>query len=725
MNASRPSPCCAHVAPHSSETTLHLAGQPRLMLFLGALLFFTTQIAQAASNTLTGITSTGLSGDRVQVSLTFEQDALKPPSFIMDNPARIVLDLMNTGSSMSRRSQSVNVGLLRSVTAIEAGNRTRVVLNMVDVAPFETRVDGNQVHLILGASHSTAVDTSDGPMIVAASSQEAGGNQVSGVDFRRGAEGQALVTVSLNDPSVTVDLRTEGRKVILDILDSSIAERLSRRLDVTDFATPVTLVDTYSDGNNVRVAVETTGDFDQLSYQTDNLYVLEFRPASKEEVEQARRDRFQYTGERLSLNFQDIEVRAVLQLLADFTDLNMVSSDSVAGNVTLRLNNVPWDQALDLVLKTKGLSKRQVGNVILIAPTEEVATREKLELEAQQQLQELAQLHSEFIQINYAKASDMATLLKSEDNRLLSERGNVTVDERTNTLLVQDTAKKLEDIRKLVARLDIPVRQVLIESRIVIANNDFAKDLGVRFGLSGFQEPNSGSFLIGGGLKGNLDTNGLVDRTFIDIPAGDPLTEALITDLPAASAAGSVNLLLGRVGTNLLRLELSAMQAEGRGEVLSSPRLITSDQHPAEIKQGIEIPFEEATSSGATSISFKEAVLSLKVIPQITPDDRIIMELEVSKDSIGEIIQTRSGSSVPSIDTRTISTKILVENGDTVVLGGIYEETNNFVVKKVPFFGDLPIIGGAFRSKSEISDARELLIFITPRILKESLSLNY
>ena len=465
----------------------------------------------------------------------------------------------------------------------------------------------------------------------------------------------------------------------------------------------------------MRIEISSIGEYEHLAYQSDNQFTIEIRETTKEEQEQRRKQEFGYTGERLSLNFQDIEVRSVLQLLADFTGINIVVSDTVSGNLTLRMQNVPWDQALDIVLKTKGLAKRENGNVMLIAPSEEIAAREKLELESQKQIEELAPLYSDFIQINYAKAADLAELLKSGDSSLMSERGKATIDNRTNTLLVQDTAEKLEDVRKLIALLDIPVRQVLIEARIVIANNDFSRDLGVRFGASG-NSSKGRDFIVGGGTRpGNINYG---TTPGFEVPA-DSGNEGLLVDLPVANPSGSLGLALGKIGSSLIQLELSAMQLEDRGEIVSSPRVITSNQQKAVIQQGVEIPYQEASSSGATSVSFKEAVLQLEVTPQITPDDRIIMDLQVNKDSVGEIF-----GGVPSIDTRNISTRVLVDNGETLVLGGIYEQEKGKQTERVPFFGSLPGVGWLFKTEAKTDQKQELLIFVTPKIIAQNLSLN-
>ncbi|MFO1436210.1 MAG: type IV pilus secretin PilQ family protein [Gammaproteobacteria bacterium] len=481
-------------------------------------------------------------------------------------------------------------------------------------------------------------------------------------------------------------------------------------------------VDTQRRGNGARMVITPTGKtlYDHLAYQTDNLFTVELKPLTREEEEKAKKEKMGYTGEKLSLNFQNIEVRAVLQLLADFTGLNIVAADTVTGNVTLRLKNVPWDQALDIILKSKGLAMRQNGNVVMVAPAEEIATREKLELEAQKQLRELAPLRTEFVQINYAKASQIAELLKSEGKNILSERGNVSVDERTNTLLVQETAEKIEEIRKLVATLDIPVRQVLIESRIVIANENFSRDLGVRFGYSkssntnGGLDPNNTEYVIGGKKAGDVNYSGTTAFHTNGL-------ENYIVNLPAASPAGALELAVGKIGSYLLQLELSALQSEGKGEVISSPRVITANQKEATIEQGADIPYQEATSSGATSVQFKKAVLSLKVTPQITPDERIIMDLKVNKD-VPDFANLVNG--VPPINTQNVSTQVLVDNGETVVLGGVYNTQNTDNATRVPFFSDIPYLGWMFKNTVKTDRKDELLIFVTPKIIKDALAIE-
>ena len=707
-------------APHAMHLLQRLVGNG-ILLLAAFLLANSWNGANAAEpqplNALQEINFAGLPGDQVQITFKLSQPASNPASFTIDNPARIAFDLPATKSELAKRSQAIGIGPAKSITAVEVKGRTRVVLNLFEMVPYETRAEGDQIIVVLGAAgaintttpSASAISSSTAP---AASSAAAA---VTNVDFRRGDQGEGRIVLTLSNPAMPVDMSQQAGKVILELKGASLPEKLQRRLDVTDFATPVKIIDTESDSSGVRIEISSIGEYEHLAYQSDNQFTVEIRETTKEEQEQRRKQEFGYTGERLSLNFQDIEVRSVLQLLADFTGINIVVSDTVAGNLTLRMQNVPWDQALDIVLKTKGLAKRDNGNVMLIAPSEEIAAREKLELESQKQIEELAPLYSDFIQINYAKATDLAELLKSDDSSLLSERGKATIDNRTNTLLVQDTAEKLEDVRKLIALLDVPVRQVLIESRIVIANNDFSRDLGVRFGASGNSTKGRNFFVGGGTQPGNVNYG---TTPGFEVPAGSG-NDGLLVDLPVANPSGSLGLALGKIGSAMIQLELSAMQLEDRGEIVSSPRVITSNQQKATIQQGVEIPYQEASSSGATSVSFKEAVLQLEVTPQITPDDRIIMDLQVNKDSVGEIF-----AGVPSIDTRNVSTRVLVENGETLVLGGIYEQEKGKQTERVPFFGSLPGVGWLFKTEAKTDQKQELLIFVTPKIIDQNLSLK-
>ena len=668
-------------------------------------------LSALAVTTLDDVTFTNLPGDRVRLSLELSGPTDDPLSFAIDNPARIALDLPGVVLNLERRTTNIGIGMARSVTAVEAGGRTRLVLNLVKLVPYEIKKEGNNVVLTLegaGAAGTAALTAA------ADTSRTSGRGAVTNIDFRRGADGEGRVIVTLSDPSVVVDTRDQAGQIIVDFVGATLPDGLAQKLDVVDFATPVTMVETTRAGADVRMKIVARGNYEHLVYQSDNLLTIDVKPLTAAEEAELKKEKLGYTGERLSLNFQNIEVRAVLQLIADFTGLNLVASDTVSGSLTLRLKNVPWDQALDIILKTKGLAMRQTGNVVLVAPGEEIAAREKLELESQQQVAELAPLFTEFLQVNYAKADDIAALLNQEENSMMTSRGSVSVDERTNTLLVRDTAQALGSIRDLVLTLDIPVRQVLIESRIVQADNSFTRSLGVRFGVSAVNNT-IGTLGTGGKLPGNTDFGGVVGTGAYS----DGGVENLIVDLPIGAPAAALGLSILSIPDTIIQLELQALQTEGRGEVLANPRVVTSNQKEATIEAGTEIPYQEASSSGATATSFKKAVLALRVTPQITPDDRVIMDLEVSQDTVG---QTFGG--IPSVDTRALNTQVLVNNGDTVVLGGIFEQTKRNDSEKVPFFGDLPYVGFMFKSTTVRDDKQELLIFVTPKILKDSLSLR-
>jgi type IV pilus assembly protein PilQ len=659
------------------------------------------------------------------------ESAPEPLAFTIDEPARISLDLPDTGLAVTERRKDVGVGSLSSVVVAEAGGKTRVVLNLDRLVPYETRVEGDSVVVIVGGGAVMAESRGFGVSSGAERAPRvAGPRAINDVDFRRAADGAGQIQVTLSDPRTVVDFRQVGEQIVVDFRDTALPDELVRRLDVTDFATPVVQVDAVRAGNDARLVIKATGDYEQLAYQSDEMFSVEIREAApKEEVADAFGESKTYTGERLTLNFQDIEVRAVLQLLADMSDMNIVVSDTVQGNVTLRLQNVPWDQALDIVLQTKGLDMRQKENVILVAPAAEIAAREKQALESMKELGELVPLRSDFIQVNYARAADLADLIEGgEGGALLSERGSVAIDERTNTLLVQDTSDRLESIRRLVRVLDIPVKQVLIESRIVVVNDDFSRELGVQLGYTGFEESGgrlyttsgtsaSTDTMVSSYLDSFTDTDPLNDGQ-ISIPTGDARFERYNVNLPVAQRASSIALAV-LDDDYLVDLELSAAQSEDRAEIISTPRVITANQQEARIKAGVEIPYQEAASSGATTTQFKEAVLSLQVTPQITPDEKVIMDLIVNKDNVGEFVPSATGGLVPSIDTREITTKVLVNDGETVVLGGIFETERRDTEFKTPFLGDIPIMGNLFKTTQRSSDKSELLIFITPKILRE------
>lgn len=708
-----------------------VSGAAKLLLLAGVALASTG--IQAAPNTLLDITHITLPGNKQQIALTMSGPATTPKAFTIDNPARIALDLPDTKNGLENKIINVGSGMLQNITTVEAGGRTRVVVNLAALSPYSTTIKGNQllINLNSGESDGSNIPSTSEPVRLAAansSDQSAIGpvvqprkNSISGLDFRRGPMGEGRIVFKLSSTGVVTDIRQEGGKLVVEFPDTMLADDLQKRLDVMDFGTPVKFIDAISNKRGTKVViVPATQNFEQLAYQSDKMFTVELKPMSKDDIEENLKAKFGYVGEKLSLNFQDIEVRSVLQLLADFTDLNIVVSDSVKGKLTLRLKNVPWDQALEIILQSKSLGKRQSGSVIMIAPAIEIAAREKVELEALKQKTELAPLRTEFFQANYAKAKDLAKLLKTKDGGIMTERGTVSVDDRTNTLLINDTVDQLEIIRALVHRLDVPIRQVLIESRIVIASDDFNKDIGVRWGANR-NSANPGGIEVGDGIVAAGNSQGIQD-----LVNGEALGNGRYNvNLPANNAAGSLGIALAKLpfGT-LLELELSAMQAEGNGEVISSPRVITANQHEAYIEQGVEIPYLEATSSGATSVSFRKAVLGLTVTPQITPDDRIIMDLKVNKDTVGEIFGA-GALQVPSIDTREVSTQVLVNNGETVVLGGVYEQSILNKVDMVPFFGNLPLIGKLFQHTVNTDDKSELLVFVTPKIIKENVSLNY
>jgi type IV pilus assembly protein PilQ len=714
-------------------------GCRRLVLQIAALaqavlLTFAGMTASAQEgNRLQDIQVQSLSGQRVELKLIMSETAPEPLAFTIENPARIALDLPNTTLGLSERRRDVNQGPLDTILTAEANGRTRVVLNLGSMVPYETKASGNIVTVLLGDGDEYSAGSTQfasTPSSSTPSYAASGSRSITSVDFRRTRDGGGRVIVNLTDPSTPVDIRQEGGRVVAVFKDTGLPAELMRRLDVMDFATPVSTVDTLRTNLDTRIVISADGKFEQLAYQSDNEFSIEINPVADEISEGSNlfSESKEYEGQRLTLNFQDIETRAVLQLLAETSGRNIVVSDTVQGNVTLRLRNVPWDQALDIVMTTKGLDMRQNGNVIMVAPAEEIAARETADLEAKNAISELEPMYSEFLQVNYAKASDLASLINAGEggNAMLSDRGSIAVDDRTNTLLVQDTAERLQDIRRMVRTLDVPIKQVLIESRIVVVNDDFSRDLGVRLGLTAYHESGTGdgaSVISGSGagtdtmidsIIDNLGTTGQV--TPVEVPA---LTDRYNVNVPIEEAAGRFSLaVLER--DYLVDLELSALEAEGRGEIVSTPRVITANQKEARIEQGVEIPYQQSASSGATTVQFKKAVLSLEVTPQITPDNNIIMDLRVHKDNVGEVISTGGlGGTVPSIDTRAVETQVLVEDGQTVVLGGIYETERRETIKKVPFLGDIPAIGFLFRSKQLKNDKSELLIFVTPRILEE------
>ncbi len=699
-----------------------------------------TAQAQAPSNVIQNIQYSTLPGNRLQINIELSENAVNPLSFTINDPARIAFDFADTGSKLPKRSQPIGIGVAQSITTISTKTKTRVILNLTEVVPYQVTTQGRNVLITLDSEATgaafEATSTSVGTSAAGTPRFSDSFRGIDNIDFRRGEEGEGRVIIHLTESNIPTDINKEFGKLVVEFIGIKLPDELRQTLDVLDFATPVKTISSFEKDNKVRIEIEpVNGNYEHVAYQANNIFTIELKPISKEELEEVKKEKFGYTGERLSLNFQDIPVRAVLQLIADFTSLNVVVSDSVDGNLTLRLKNVPWDQALDIILKAKGLSKRESGNVMLIAPSEEIAAQEKIDLEARQSITELAPIRTAFFTINFAKVSELAALFSggntgsdegSASTGILSPRGSVVIDERTNTLIVKDTEEVISEIRRTLKKLDIPIRQVMISSRIVIATDDFTKELGSRFGVTKAKASSDGFGLTTGTFRGadTMTASGLDNiantgsPTPFDIPTGIGAVNRLNVNLATAGAAAGSMAFAVLTGSTLIDLEISALQAESKGEIISSPRVVTADRHQARIEQGVEIPYLSASSSGATQVEFKKAVLSIEVTPQITPDDRVIMDLSVSKDAVGDIF-----SGIPSIDTNEVTTQVLVNNGDTVVLGGIYEQGTRNDVDKVPFLGDIPLIGYFFRHTLEIEERAELLIFVTPKILKDSLSL--
>ncbi len=665
----------------------------------------------ASAVTLEDVSFSSLPGERLEVTLKFDGQPPEPSGYTIERPARIAVDLSDTTSGLNSRSIPLGSGNAQSMTVVETKDRTRLIFNLVELAPYDTvRKDNSLVMTIGGESDGGAV-TASTSMNSSSAKPSRSPDTLAGVDFRRGKDGEGRVIVDLGSPGTQVDLSELGGKIRLTMDGIAVPADLRRRLDVTDFATPVSRIDTFVEDGNAVVEIRPEGNYDYIAYQSGSQFTVSVEKLSEEEAESRREEKFPYTGEKLSLNFQDIEVRSVLQLIADFTGLNLVASDTVGGSITLRLQNVPWDQALDLILKTKGLDKRQIGNVLLVAPADEIAAREKLELETTKQIAELAPVRLDIVQVNYAKAGDIVALIKA-DEELITDRGFVSSDVRTNTISVRESSEKLEEIRRLVSTWDVPVRQVSIEARIVRAQTNVAENLGVRWGGAAYDVSGNNVFSIGG-------SQGAVEEARDAAGGGTggiTFPGALAVDL-GVSGDGASSFALGWGSQDfLVDLELSALETDGQAEVVSQPRVVTADRQTASIKSGEEIPYQEASSSGATSVSFKEAVLSLEVTPQITPDDKIIMDLVVNQDSRGEVT-----AGIPSINTNEVTTQVLVGNGETVVLGGVFQSEVATQTTKTPFLGDIPYLGRLFKRTEKVNERSELLIFITPKIIKNDL----
>lgn len=678
-------------------------------------------LAAQAEPIIEDITFSSRPGSKFEVRLDFNEPPPESKAYTIEKPARIAVDFPGTSSGLEQKRYSLPYGNATGVVVLESGDRTRMVLNLVKLVPYETRISGNSMFLVVGQEGDDylkpATDPNRLPTDVTPVAEVS--SEISDLKFQRTGDGEGLLTLELTDPSVDVNVFSEAGDIKVQFLETNVPERLMRRYDVTDFATPVNSVDVNTTERGATLTLKTTGDFDYLAYQTGDKYVLSVKPLTSREVEERRKE-FAYVGDRISLNFQDIEVRAVLQLIADFTELNLVASDTVSGRITLRLQNVPWDQALELVLKTKGLDKRQIGNVLMVAPAAEIAERERQEIEANKQIAELAPLVSEFVRIRYANAEDIVELFQAgseEGGSLISERGSAVVDKRTNSLILTDTATKLAEVRELIERVDIPVRQVMIESRIVIAQSDLTHNLGIEWGGGYLNNDANGNILSVSGDTENVV--GLNESVVNGELPGVSYPGALLVDLGVTSTSGFA---IGFTSDDLfLTAELSALEAAGEGEVVSQPKVITGDKQEANIKSGTEIPYQESASSGATTTAFKEAVLELDVTPNITPDDRILLDLNVKQDSVGDLVPSGRGGFIPSIDTTQLETQVLVGNGETVVLGGVFKTEDLESINKVPFFGDIPYVGAFFRNETRSKTKTETLIFITPKILADTL----
>lgn len=683
-------------------------------------------VAQAQPNSIESILVSQQGGEVLVKVTTKSELAAVPANFSVASPARIAFDFPSTGNALGRSSQTLNEAHLRSFNIVEVGDRTRLVLNLNKLSTFNTRLSGRDLYISLAMpTNAEAVAQSDKTSRFAEPTANEGTQTLRNVGFRRGKDGEGRVVVELSDPNTGIDIRQQGTKLVVEFLRASVAEEFLKRYDVTDFGTPITQMEVVRSGANTRLTVTPTGLWEHNAYQSENQFILEVKRLVEDPNKLVQGSKPGYQGEKLSLNFQNIDVRSVLQVIADFTDNNIITSDTVGGSLTLRLKDVPWDQALDIILDAKGLDKRKTGNVIWIAPRDELAAKEKLALESQQQVSELEPLRTETFQLNYHKADVLyKSILDDKDKRFLSKRGSIVMDTRTNKLIVTDIPSRLEDIRRILIELDVATRQVLIEARIVEANEDFAKNLGARLGIN---QTAAGSVQLG---RAGLNIGGSAAATGFQTGQVQTqpnfLTDSLSTNLRANNITprtpGQLSFVLfNSAATRFLNLELSALEQDGKGKVISSPRVMTSDQNEALIEQGVEIPYQQATSSGATSVSFRKANLKLQVKPQITPDGRVQMALDINKDTPNTQLSTGSGV---AIDTKHVKTDVLVENGGTVVIGGIYTQDERRTQTRVPFLGDLPYVGFLFRSTETRDNRAELLIFVTPRIVSDNLTLR-
>ncbi len=708
------------------------------------LLLITTFVAFTAfvnAETMQDIRFAELPGERAEIRLSFDSVPPDPDGYAIEQPARIVLDFVGVQNGLPEKKYSMAVGEVSSAVVLAAGGRTRLIINLENPVPYTSRIEGNDYIVEIGSESASGSSVARSTPTASESGSDFGQSEfvpktdsaaISGIDFRRGEAGEGKVILSLTDPGVNVDVEEVSGGIEVRFLNTELPEALRRKLDVLDFATPVSTLTARKEGDGATISVAASGSYDYLAYQADNQYVVSVKPLTRQELEEEAR-KFAYVGEKMSLNFQDIQVRNILQLIADFTDLNLVASDTVTGSITLRLENVPWDQALDIVLKTKGLDKRQVGNVLMVAPAAEIAERERQEIETQKQLMELAPLRTEYIRIRYANARELFNLFmdsgrgegggagnneRNATGSILSERGQAIVDERTNSIILTDTEEKINEFKTLIDRIDIPVQQVMIEARIVIADSNFNRELGVRINAAGARFEEDRSYGTTGRLEGAFSEEGPVQGLFSGTVDEFVLNDTTAVNLGVNDPAGALT--FNVLDPNfLLGLELSALEEMGFAEIVSQPKVITGDKQQATIESGTEIPYQEESASGGTTTTFKEAVLKLDVTPQITPDNRIIMDLVINQDSISSIDQA---SGIPILDITQLETQVLVADGETIVLGGIYQTEVVTGERKVPLLGDIPIIGRLFRNDVRSEDKKELLVFITPRIMASNLA---
>lgn len=686
-----------------------------LPAFLIAFCLLGAQAQAADQNKITALNafSTGSGMITIKVDLA-EPLTNPPPGFTINTPPRIAFDFANTENGLGKSTQDFTTSGLRGANIVQAGTRTRLVVNLDQMLTYDTKIDGNSLLITLHEKPSQQSATSNAPTTrFAEVKPDKQKHTLQDIDFHRGKNGEGRIHVDLSDTGIGIDIRQQGTTLIVDFLKTNLPRNLQRKLNVVDFATPIQTLDTFSQGDNTRMVIEPKGKWEYAAYQTDNKFIIEVKPVIESPDKLVKGNQIGYAGEKLTLNFQKIDVREALNVIADFTELNMVISDTVSGNLTLRLKDVPWDQAFDIILQSRGLDMRKNGNVIQVAPRDEIATKEKIDLTSRQELADLEELRTESFQLSYQTGDAVAAILSNNNQRILSKRGSAVVDKRTNTLFIQDTSTHLEEVRKLIKQIDVPVRQVMIEARVVEASDKFGRNLGVRLGYKSLDTFQVNGTNINGNIGANTVNAGPLTGTTMPINTPN-------VNLPSAGTAGAFSMLLFNSSlSKILSIELTALETDSKGKVISSPRVVTSDKQEAVIETGTEIPYQQASSSGATNVAFKSATLSLTVKPQITPDDNVIMDIKVNKDSVGTLY-----AGVPSIDTNKVTTQVLVENGGTVVIGGVYTQVLTDGVNKVPLLGDIPGLGNLFRSTSKIDNKSELLIFITPKILNDAINIR-